>query len=917
MSPAAGVAGFLLSLALKVTLLLLLAAAVEHGVLRRRASAATRHLLWSFALGGALLLPLVGGLLPAWRPHPVSLPTPALFRAAPPAAAPAAAPGDAGPGAAPATLASPGTMPARPVGQESPAAAAPASAPVPWAALLLALYAAGALLLLARVAAEHGVVRRLARGATPVRDREWRALLREVAGRAGVRRPVALLRGAGPTMPLTWGVLRPAVLLPADADAWPAARRRAVLIHELAHVARCDCLTQMLAAVACALYWPHPGVWWAARRLRVERELACDDQALARGIGPREYARHLLELARDLRSPRVLTSLAVSMASRSHLELRLLAAIDGARVRTAPGRRATVLGATLTALLLLPLGAVRASAADGRGDPRAGAAPRDGRAWPPDQVGRRGLAAASGVPDATAALPPDGDAREPFEGEWALRMADPQEVEGRAGMVHVALRTPDLNTFYVPVGDLDGLTAEQITRGDAAGARFRLRRDAGTFAFEGSFRGGRGSGRFVFTPDPAFAEALVRRGMERPTPAQQFSLGRHGVPLAFLDELAAQGYAVPTTAALDRAGMSSAKLGYLREMGALGYRLGTLDALVAVADEGVGPRYIRELAALGYQGIAAADLVRLRNEDIDAAFVARANGSAGHRLSVDELLALRMRGGVTAASAPGPNAPSADALATPAPEPSTPAAQTPLAGRWVISGARGASLELELQWDDHTQWKRAFALDELSGVSAGQLGSAAPVPVSFRMEQDAGRFEFEGSVRGGAGSGRFRFLPNPAFAATLRSLGVSGVGGALSEHQAKNLAFGGISAAQVRGFIELGYTSLTLNDVLDLAVRNVTPEYARAMRSLGVTGSNTVPGVIELRFYGITPAYVRELAELGYRGLSVGQVEEMWNSDVTPAFIRRVRESGARRDTSPEELVRMREGERERARRGG
>jgi hypothetical protein len=77
---------------------------------------------------------------------------------------------------------------------------------------------------------------------------------------------------------------------PATADAWPEDRRRAVLAHELAHVKRFDCLTQALAQLACILFWWHPAVWYAARRLRVERERACDDLVLgagARAVGLR------------------------------------------------------------------------------------------------------------------------------------------------------------------------------------------------------------------------------------------------------------------------------------------------------------------------------------------------------------------------------------------------------------------------------------------------------------------------------------------------------------------------------------------------------------------------------------------------------------------------------------------------------
>ena len=115
------------------------------------------------------------------------------------------------------------------------------------------------------------------------------------------------------------------------------------LAHELAHVKRRDCFTQAMAHLACAAYWFNPLVWIAARRLRAERESACDDLVLAAGTRGSDYAEHLLDIARSLRSGAWPTWSAVTMAHRSQLEGRLMAILNPALPRRSPTRREPLL----------------------------------------------------------------------------------------------------------------------------------------------------------------------------------------------------------------------------------------------------------------------------------------------------------------------------------------------------------------------------------------------------------------------------------------------------------------------------------------------------------------------------------------------------------------------------------------------
>lgn len=330
----------LLDASLKGLILLLCAAAAAIAL--RRASAAARHLVWGLAFGGLLALPLLSSMLPAWR-------VPLL------------------PGASPDEWVSRARVAGMPMAtaehtfessrREAASAARPRS-DLHWTPLALGIWLAGALGVLATLLFGIGRVWWLGRRARPLTSGPWAALMERLRADLGLNRRVRLLESDRSAMPMTWGIFRPVVLLPSTAADWPAFRQEAVLRHELAHVQRRDPLTQLAAELACALYWFNPLVWLAVRRLRIEREHACDDRVLRAGSKASDYASQLLDTARSLKAARGTSLAAVAMARRSQLTGRLLAVLDENRSRGAVSRRLAVPASVAAAVLILPLAAL-------------------------------------------------------------------------------------------------------------------------------------------------------------------------------------------------------------------------------------------------------------------------------------------------------------------------------------------------------------------------------------------------------------------------------------------------------------------------------------------------------------------------------------------------------------------------------
>ncbi len=423
----------LVTLLAKATLLLVLA--FGAATLLQRATAGARHLVWAATLGAVLILPAIV----AWSPLRLAVLPAALLRSAPNVAltspsievpvpeSGARATLSATNGSASVVLTAPpsGAMDGASAAAKdaaslaTPASSAPVASPrwIPnvWEGFLLA-WIVVALALGAWLLAGFLSVNRIVRRATPLDGRGWSGPLYELADRLGIDRTPRIVRSDEVKMPFAAGLVTPTIVLPAESDGWDDERRQAVLMHELAHIRRNDLLGHTLGRIACAIYWFHPLVWRAARRLRIESERACDDLALMCGLRASNYAEHLLEIVTSVRAPGT-PAVAIPMADRKEFEGRMLAILDP-DVRRGGGRgQSALVVAGLALMAVLVGGAVPASQAraaeEGTADARLAAGSALGDTIERDTVGVVSSRARSARNDRSVApFDADGETRQ-------------------------------------------------------------------------------------------------------------------------------------------------------------------------------------------------------------------------------------------------------------------------------------------------------------------------------------------------------------------------------------------------------------------------------------------------------------------------------------------------------------------------
>jgi HEAT repeat protein/beta-lactamase regulating signal transducer with metallopeptidase domain len=415
----------LISITLKATVVLTAAWLLTRAMARH--SAASRHLVWTLAMVAVLALPVMQVAAPSWKLPVLPAAAAADFRLKPEATQTQTASLQSADDTSAMWLPpSGGSLDADVVAvpaaeTNTPPSREPALS-IDWRVALGLFWLSGVVVALTRLAAGLAWVRRVTQRAVTVTDPDWIAALEETTAALRVRTEVSLKASADTSIPVACGLFAPTVLLPMDAAGWAPERRRVVLLHEIAHVARRDCLVQALAQLGRAVHWFNPLAHLAVARLRAEQERACDDLVLAAGTDAPSYADHLFEIARSFRTGRCPAWATLAMARPSQLEGRVQAILDDRNDRRVPTRWARVAVGACAVALILPIGVLQLTAA---------AAPAEPRTARMMSAGERVAASMAIEPDAA-----------PAPLEQAVRWDDTTLVEAAAELVDV-------------IGDLD------------------------------------------------------------------------------------------------------------------------------------------------------------------------------------------------------------------------------------------------------------------------------------------------------------------------------------------------------------------------------------------------------------------------------------------------------------------------------
>jgi beta-lactamase regulating signal transducer with metallopeptidase domain len=555
-------------------------------------SAADRSWIAHLALAGLLLLPIATFALPTFN---VAGPEFLVGKAE--VESPSSA-------VLPITAATP-----QPAVQAAPVAddAGVGSAPVNWSFWGYVLPAA-LLILLTLIALVRLFV--LKARATVLVDAPWLTALARAQQRMGFKHGTALLTSNELPSPISWGVVRPVILLNAEA-AESHGEAEAIITHELAHVARLDWAKLLLSRVAVALFWFNPLVWLLAREAHQLREEAADDAVLATDIDETEYARLLVGVARHECRGILIGAHGVAPAKNS-LARRVKRVLDGAAKRAPGGWRWGSAAAFFAAGMAVPVAALNLVPAT---------------AAVPEIASNAAPAAPHAVSSPSAVI------------AGTAAVAAPQAV---AAARDVMTMTNSSGGTIVTQSD-----GKLVMKGPSGGVIEVYPADS------------LGHRRTVLTSPGgstiAYADARAVPGLSGAIAA---SPGRHDSAIDRAIEMKAVGVtpeyvasirAVAPQLRLDHDDIVQLKAvgvtpAFIQELARLGYRNLDADDITGAYAVGVREDYIRSLAAAGYGRISLENLTQLKAVGVTPADVERFRRAGFDHIDVDKLVELKTLG---------------------------------------------------------------------------------------------------------------------------------------------------------------------------------------------------------------------------------------------------------------------------------
>lgn len=198
-----------------------------------------------------------------------------------------------------------------------------------------------------------------------------------------------------------------------------------------------------------------------------------------------------------------------------------------------------------------------------------------------------------------------------------------------------------------------------------------------------------------------------------------------------------------------------------------------------------------------------------------------------------------------------------------------------------------------------SRWGFGARLRDLAGLPPAAVANVAD-DVQFSWTREAGVFHFSGSFDQGRGGGTYSFAQDQTFVNNLASAGYRNLTG----DDIVRLAVLDVTIAHVRGLAQAGYANLPLDDLAKTRIHRVTPEFVRDLAARGYKNVE-LDDLVKMRIHNVTTKEIDELKTLGFGGMDIADLIKFRIHRVTTDFIRSMKDLGFV-TISEDQLIRLR-----------
>jgi hypothetical protein len=178
----------------------------------------------------------------------------------------------------------------------------------------------------------------------------------------------------------------------------------------------------------------------------------------------------------------------------------------------------------------------------------------------------------------------------------------------------------NMTSDNLPLSELQGLTADMISA-TKTNVSFNIVREAGTFACEGFFSSGKGTGFWTLNPSEKFISAMRSRGYDNLTTDDLARAAFNNLTIGFIENLKTAGYDRLTFNEVMRARNHDINSEYVREVKAMGFERQPLETLIRMRNHDITAAFINEMKSAGFENLTIENLIRLQNHEITASFI--------------------------------------------------------------------------------------------------------------------------------------------------------------------------------------------------------------------------------------------------------------------------------------------------------